>query len=151
MEQVRKNTTQLLKTRKLRTRPHPDSQTVSGHDNVCSSYQVSDAQHAVELVGHGVVLHGHEERVEDDADGDGQIQEGVHHHDLHQLLHPQPAGAALPHQVTVGEGVPARVTLLMGLLQFCSDRDERQERRESRPDTRQTMRRMKEDSGEPSV
>ncbi len=81
-----------------------------------TNYQISDAQHAIELVGHRVVFHGHEERVEDDADGDGEIQEGVHHHDLHKLLYPQPEGAAVPHQVPVGEDVPAGVTLLMCLL-----------------------------------
>lgn len=90
---------------------------------ISPSYQVSDGEHAIELVCHRVMLHGHEERVEDDADSDGQVQEGIHHHDLHQLLHLQPEGAALPHQVTVGKDVPAGVTLLMGLLQFCTDQN----------------------------
>lgn len=93
---------------------------------ITPSYQVSDGEHAIKLVRHRVVLHGHEERVEDDADGDGQVQEGIHDHDLHQLLHLQPEGAALPHQVMVGKDVPAGVTLFMGLLQFCTDRDKRE-------------------------
>lgn len=92
----------------------------STHAFIHRSYQVPDGEHAVELVSHGIVLHGHEERVEDDADGDGEVQEGVHHHDLHQLLHLKPHRAALPNQVTVGKRVPAGVTLLMGLLQFCT-------------------------------
>lgn len=46
-------------------------------------YQVSDGEHAVELFRHGVVLHGHEERVQHNAHCDGQVQEGVRHHDLH--------------------------------------------------------------------
>lgn len=37
------------------------------------SYQIPDGEHAVELVGHGVVLHGHEQSVEDDAHSDGQV------------------------------------------------------------------------------
>ena len=82
------------------------------------SYQVADAQHAIELVRHGVVLQSHEQGVEHDADGDAQVQEGVHHHELHPLLHPQPPGAALPDQVPPREGDPAGVALLLGLLQL---------------------------------
>lgn len=87
------------------------------------SYQVPNTQHSVEVVGHGVVLHGHEEGVEHDADGDGKVQEGVHHHRPHQHLHLQPPGGALPHQAALGKGVPAWWALLLGLLQFCSSQE----------------------------
>ena len=35
------------------------------------SHQVSSSQDTLEMPRHGVVLHGHEEGVEDDTDGDG--------------------------------------------------------------------------------
>ena len=65
------------------------------------------------------MLHGHEEGVEDDADRDGQVQEGIHHHELYELLQPEPVGAAPPDEVLVGEDVPAGVALLLGFLQLC--------------------------------
>ena len=86
--------------------------------HVVRPHQVAHAQHVLEGRGHGVVLHGHEERVEDDADCDGQVHEGVHHHHVHHLLEPQPGGVAVPDQVGVGELVPAGGALLSGLFQF---------------------------------
>lgn len=100
------------------------SGTIKDKKRTAVSNQVANSKNPLKLFSHGVVLHGHEERVEDDAHGDGQVQEGVHHHDVHLLLQPQPAGAAAPHQVPVGEHVPARVALLMGLLQLCGGAEE---------------------------
>lgn len=42
------------------------------------SYQISHGEHMLELGGHGVVLHGHEQRVQHDADGDGQVNKRIH-------------------------------------------------------------------------
>lgn len=45
-----------------------------------AAYQVPHGQHVLKLLCHGVMLHGHEECVEHNADGDAQVHEGVHHH-----------------------------------------------------------------------
>ena len=72
----------------------------------------------VELRRHGVVLHGHEQGVEDDADGDGQVHKGVHHHKVDPVLGRHPELAAVPLQEEVGEAVPAGGTGSLGLLQL---------------------------------
>ena len=64
------------------------------------------------------MLHGHEERVEDDADGDGQVHEGIHHYKEDPLLEEHPDPAAVPLQEEVSEAVPARVAGSLGLLQL---------------------------------
>lgn len=85
-----------------------------------SPHQISDREHIVELLGHGVVLHGHEEGVEDDADGDGQVYERIHYHHVDQLFHFQPHRAAVPDQEAVGKFVPAGGALLSWLFQLCA-------------------------------
>lgn len=85
---------------------------------VVSAYQVPHGQHILKLLCHGVVLHGHEQRVEHDADGDAQVHEGVHHHQLDKLLQLQPRIAAVPHQERVGKFVPPGWALLVSFLQL---------------------------------
>ncbi len=51
------------------------------------AHQVSNWQHMVEPVCHRVVLHSHEEGVENNADGYGQVYKWIHHHHVHNLLH----------------------------------------------------------------
>lgn len=68
--------------------------------------------------GHGVVLHGHEERIEDNTDGDGQVHERIHDNEIDYLLDFNPLRAALPDQERVGKFIPARRTLALRLLQF---------------------------------
>lgn len=67
--------------------------------------QVSNAQHLLELRCHWIVLHGHEQSVEDDADSDGEVEERVHDKGVEQLL--EPTVAAIPLQEDVSKGVPA--------------------------------------------
>jgi hypothetical protein len=64
------------------------------------------------------VLHGHEQRVEHDAYGDGQVHEGVHDDEVDDLLDLQPSGGALPDQEGVRKLIPAGRTTSLGLLQF---------------------------------
>lgn len=45
------------------------------------------------------MLHGQEESVDYDADGDGQLSKGVSHHGSQGLLNAQPPGATVPHEV----------------------------------------------------
>lgn len=65
---------------------------------------------------HRVVLHGHEESVQNNTDGDGQIHKRVHNDQVHNLLDLQPHWTALPNQECVSEFVPAWRTLALGLL-----------------------------------
>lgn len=73
----------------------------------------------LELGGHGVVLHGHEQRVQHDADGDGQVNKRIHDNQVHNLLQLHPVWVALPDQECVGKFVPARGALPLGLFQLC--------------------------------
>lgn len=81
-------------------------------------YQVPHTQHVLELLCHGIVLHGHEESVEHDADGDAQVHEGVHHHQLDKLLQLHPRRAAVPDQECVGEFVPPGWAFLVSFFQL---------------------------------
>ena len=81
-------------------------------------YQVSDLQHVLEFSCHVVVFQRHEERVQHDAHGDGEVSKWVHDHELHFLLNGHPQRAAVPDQVVLGEAVPAGRTLAVGLLQL---------------------------------
>lgn len=87
-------------------------------------YQVSNLQHLLEFRCHVVVLQGHEERVQHDTHGDGEVGKGVHDHELHFLLDGHPQGAAIPDQVALGEVVPARRALAVRLLQLWGDTGE---------------------------
>lgn len=83
-----------------------------------AAYQVPHGQHVFELLRHGVMLHGHEERVEHDADGDAQVHEGVHDHQLDKLLQLHPRRAAVPDQEHVGKFVPPGWAFLVSFLQL---------------------------------
>ena len=64
------------------------------------------------------MLQCHEECVEHDAHGDGEVGKWVHDHKLYLLLNGHPQWAALPDQVALGKAVPAWWTLAVGLLQL---------------------------------
>lgn len=72
----------------------------------------------VEVLGHGVVLHGHEEGVEHDADGDTQVHKGVHDDQVDDVFELHPRGTAVPDEDFVRALVPPRWTLLVGLFQL---------------------------------
>lgn len=61
---------------------------------------------------HGVVFHSHEEGVENNADGYGQVNKRIHHDHVHNLLHLQPGWIAVPDQEAIGKFVPTRRALL---------------------------------------
>lgn len=50
------------------------------------SYQIAHIQYIVELFGHWVVFHGHEDSIEDNADGNPQINKRVHDNELNNVL-----------------------------------------------------------------
>lgn len=83
-----------------------------------AAYQVPNTQHVLKLLRHGVMLHGHEECVEHNADGDAQVHEGVHHHQLDKLLQLPPRETAVPHQERVGKFIPPGRALLVSFLQL---------------------------------
>lgn len=56
------------------------------------------------------MLHGHEDSVEDDADGDAEVNKRVHYEGVETLFEPLPATAAIPLQEDVSEGVPTSRT-----------------------------------------
>lgn len=90
-------------------------------------YQISDGEHVLELRGHGMMLHCHEQGVQHDADGDGQVNERVHDNQVHDLLQLDPVRVALPDQERVGKFVPARGTLPLGLFQLYRCKTKRQQ------------------------
>lgn len=86
------------------------------------SHQVPDREHVLKVRRHWIMLHGHEECVQHDADRDGQVDEGIHHNQIDDLLDLQPFRAALPDQEGVGKLVPTWRTRTLRLLQLCGDR-----------------------------
>ena len=74
------------------------------------------------MVSHGVVLHGHEEGVEDDTDGDGKVNEWVHDNQVDYVLDLKPYGTALPDEDRIRKLVPTGWALPLRLLQLCRDR-----------------------------
>ncbi len=62
------------------------------------------------------MLHGHEDRVEDDADGDAEVDERVHDNDVDALFEPLPTATTVPLQEDVGEGIPTRRTWPLFIL-----------------------------------
>lgn len=99
--------------------PKPLKMKCAAYWKAAHPYQIAHRQHGVKLLSHGVVLQGHEEGVKYNADSDSQIQERIHHHELHPLFNLPPPGAALPDQVLFGKRVPAGMALLPGFLQLC--------------------------------
>lgn len=82
------------------------------------TYQIPHRQHIVKLRGHGVVLHGHEEGVEHNADSDSQVNKRVHHNKVYPLFKDHPGGTAVPLQEKVSKFVPARWAWPLSLLQL---------------------------------
>ena len=61
------------------------------------TYIVSHLEEVVETTVHAVVVHGHEERVDDDTQRDEQLHKRVEHQQLHQLCKLIPIGTTVPH------------------------------------------------------
>lgn len=83
-----------------------------------STHQIAYRQHVLKVGRHGVVLHGHEEGVEDDTDSDGQVHEGIHDYQVYNLLDLNPSWGTFPDQECVRKLIPAWRTLPLRLLQF---------------------------------
>ena len=64
--------------------------------NNLDSHIVAVFEGVLELGAHFVVVHCHEKGVDDDAQGDEEVDEGVHDEELDDPGKPVPAGAALP-------------------------------------------------------
>lgn len=82
------------------------------------SYQVAYSQHMFELLSHRIVFHGHEDSVENNADGDSQINKGVQDNELHKPFQFHPQWATVPHKEFMSKLVPPWWALLMCLFQF---------------------------------
>lgn len=52
------------------------------------------------------MLHGHEDGVEDNADGDAEVDKWVHDDGVEPLFEPSPTATTVPLQEDVGKGVP---------------------------------------------
>ena len=85
------------------------------------SYQISYRQDMLKLWRHRMVLHGHKQCIQDNADGDGQVHKRVHNNQVHNLLHFYPVGVALPDEESIGKFIPAWRTLSLGLFQLCRE------------------------------
>lgn len=64
------------------------------------------------------MLHGHEQGVEDNADGDAQVNKRIHHHEMNPLFKDHPSFRAVPLQEGVGELVPGGWARPLSLLQL---------------------------------
>ena len=53
---------------------------------------------------HGVMVHGHEERVDDDTQSNEQIGEGIENNQCSELLYTQQPGRAVPHAEELVDG-----------------------------------------------
>lgn len=81
------------------------------------AHQVSDTQKLLELLRHWIVLHGHEDGVEDNADGDAEVQKGVHDDGVETLFDRTPTGTTVPLEEDVGEDIPTRRTWPLVILE----------------------------------
>lgn len=80
---------------------YPKNYRTHTHTHPPPTHIVSHLEEVLEAAVHAVVVHGHEERVDDDAEGDEQLHEGIKHQQLHQLgkLFPGPATVPYTEQV----------------------------------------------------
>lgn len=85
------------------------------------SYQIPHRQDMFELWRHRMVLHRHEQCIQDDADGDGQVHKRVHNDQVHNLFQFYPVGVTLPDEERIGEFIPAGWALPLGLFQLCRE------------------------------
>lgn len=53
-----------------------------------TTYQISNGQHICKLISNGIMLHGHKQGVQNNADCNGKINEGVHHRKIDIILYP---------------------------------------------------------------
>lgn len=67
-----------------------------------------------------MVLHGHEDCVHHDAQGDGELCKGICHNSEEKCLELHPCGAALPDQILLSQAGQAGGTPLSRLLEFCN-------------------------------
>ena len=67
---------------------------------------MSDGQHRLKLLCHWIMLHGHEEGVDDEADLDPEVEERVHHEGVEPLFEPPPTATTVPLQEEVGTDEP---------------------------------------------
>lgn len=103
---------------------HPKPHSHDGMGNGCQcTHNVAYLEHGFEDGAHAVVLHGHEEGVYHDAQGDGELCKGVRHNPKEKLLELHPRGAALPDQILLSQAGQQGWAPLFRLLEFCiSDR-----------------------------
>lgn len=66
-----------------------------------------------------MVLHGHEDCVYHNAQGDSELRKGVRHNAKENRLELHPCGAALPDQILLSEAGQAGWASPFGLLEFC--------------------------------
>lgn len=70
--------------------------TTSSKADHSGTYVITDGQRSGHLGAHVGVVHGHEDRVDDDAERNEEVDEGVHYEELHKTCEPVPGRKALP-------------------------------------------------------
>lgn len=68
--------------------------------------QISNTQKFLKVLCHWIMLHGHENCVEDNTDGDAEVNKWVHDNGVEPLFEPLPTATAVPLQADVSKGVP---------------------------------------------
>lgn len=64
------------------------------------------------------MLHGHEDGVKDDTDGDAEVNKRIHYDGKETLFEPTPAATTVPLQEGVGKGIPTWRTWPLIILKF---------------------------------
>lgn len=80
--------------------------------------QIPNTQQLLKLLCHWIMLHSHEDSVEDDADGDGEVHKWIHNNDEEPLLEPSPTATTVPLQEDVSERIPTWRTRPLVILKF---------------------------------
>lgn len=83
------------------------------------THNVAYLEHGFEGGAHAVVLHGHEDCVHHNAQGDGELRKGVRHNLKQKRLELHPLGAALPDQILLSQADQAGRALLFRFLELC--------------------------------
>lgn len=103
---------------------------IAGSSGRANAYIVSGLEHSIHLLVHVVVIQGHEERVDDDAECDEELDERIEDQQRHVLLELEPDPATIPNAKNIdatqkhGQGLfLKRGTLLIVVCRKVIDRN----------------------------
>lgn len=81
-------------------------------------HQIPDIQEPLKVRGHGEVVHSHEDSVENNADGNAEVNKGIRDDNQENGFDFPPAATAVPLQEDSGQRIPTGRTRPLVLLQI---------------------------------